>query len=139
MEEKLEELLKGKGFKITSQRKAVLEAFIYLDKHLLTAAEVFDYVSSKSNKINYSTVYRNLEALTDAKIINRFNLDNGVNYYELNVEGHHHHLICISCGTAEKTNFCPMEKLKISIEESTDFQPIDHKLEIYGYCGRCKK
>ncbi len=139
MEAKLEELLKVKGYKITSQRRAVLEAFIYLDKHLLTAAEVYEYVSAKSNKINSSTVYRNLEILTDAGIISRSNLDNGVNYYELNLEGHHHHLICISCGAAEKTSFCPMEKIKLSLEESTDFQPIDHKLEIYGYCGRCKK
>lgn len=139
LEERLQELLKTKGFKITVQRKAVLEAFLKLSKHLLTAAEVYDYIQTKSNKFNYSTVYRNLELLTEAGIISRINLDNGINYYELNLEDHHHHLICLSCGIAEKTNFCPMEKIKLTIEESTDFVPIDHKLEIYGYCGRCKK
>lgn len=136
MMEILEHQLKSKGYKITKHRMAILNVFIGSDEHLLTAAEVYNRVSSKENNINFSTVYRNLEVLTDANIIKRLNLDNGINYYELNQGVHHHHLICLECGNAETTKYCPLADLK-ALAQHNDFLPIDHKLEIYGYCKNC--
>lgn len=134
----LEKRLKAKGYKITNQRRAILEVFTDTEKHLLTALEVFEAVGLKDSQMNFSTVYRNLEVLTDAGIIKRYNLDNGVNYYELDIHGHHHHLICLTCGEAKTIFHCPIEAIKSSIEEETDFTPVEHKLEIYGYCKECK-
>ncbi|SDK56886.1 Fur family transcriptional regulator [Natronincola ferrireducens] len=139
MREALEILLKKKGYKITTQRKAILNVFLNSQKHLLTAAEVYELVSKNNHSLNFSTVYRNLEVLLNTDLIKRVNLDNGVNSYELNLDDHHHHLICLKCGCTETTTYCPMEEINKSINQISDFIPTDHKLEIYGYCGKCNK
>lgn len=135
----LVERLKSKGYKITNQRRAILEVFMDAQKHLLTAAEVYEAVAQGEISINFSTVYRNLEILTEASIVVRHNLDNGVNYYELDIHGHHHHLICLHCGVAKRIYACPVELLKDTIEAEDGFTAIEHKLEIYGYCRHCKQ
>ncbi|ABR48487.1 ferric uptake regulator, Fur family [Alkaliphilus metalliredigens QYMF] len=138
MKESIEKHLKEKGLKITNQRKAILEAFQNPEKHLLTAAEVLEIVSKYTDKLNFSTVYRNLETLTEVGILKRINLDNGINNYELDIENHHHHhLICLSCGDAKTIDYCPFDEMRISNKQLQDFTPVDHKLEIYGYCKKC--
>lgn len=138
MREELEELLKKQGLKITNQRKAIINAFLNSKKHLLTASEVYDMVSKDSSTLNFSTVYRNLEILLKTGLVKRVNLDNGVNSYELNIDNHHHHhLICLTCGDTETITYCPIEEINKSIKQSSEFTPIDHKLEIYGYCIKC--
>lgn len=135
---KLEQQLREKDLKITNHRRAILEAFLQEEKHLLTAAEVLLFVLDHGVKMNFSTVYRNLETLTEKEILKRYNLDNGINYYELDVHGHHHHLICLDCGDTQTIFHCPIEALKKEIEQTADFIPVEHKLEIYGYCKTCK-
>jgi len=135
---KLEHQLREKDLRITSHRKAILEAFLHEAKHLLTAAEVLTLVMEQGVKINFSTVYRNLEALTEKEILKRYNLDNGINYYELDVHEHHHHLICLDCGDTQTIFKCPIEAFKKEIEQTSDFIPVEHKLEIYGYCKTCR-
>ncbi|SNS34235.1 zinc uptake regulator, Fur family [Anaerovirgula multivorans] len=140
MREQLEALLKKQGFKITNQRKAIISAFLNSKKHLLTAAEVHDIVNKDNNTLNFSTVYRNLEILLKTGLIKRVNLDNGVNSYELNIDNHHHHhLICLACGDTETITYCPIEEINKNIQQSSKFTPIDHKLEIYGYCIKCNR
>ncbi|MCC5911553.1 MAG: transcriptional repressor [Clostridiaceae bacterium] len=139
MKELLEELLKNKGYKITKQRKLILTAFLNSHKHLLTAQEVHHIISEDDNTVNFSTVYRNLEILSQIGIVKRINLDNGVNSYELNIDNkHHHHLICKKCGETETISYCPMEEINKNIRKISQFTPIEHKIEIYGYCGSCK-
>ncbi|KAB3537258.1 transcriptional repressor [Alkaliphilus pronyensis] len=134
----LEEKLKRNGYKITKHRRAILNIFLESEEHLLTAAEIYNRIISEYNNINFSTVYRNLEAMTKANVVKRFNLDNGVNYYELNEGVHHHHLICLECGQTKITNYCPLKEPKFLMIHD-DFTPVDHKLEIYGYCKKCNK
>ena len=140
MREELEGLLKKQGYKITNQRKAIISAFLNSKKHLLTAAEVHNIVNRENGIINFSTVYRNLEVLNKTGLIKRIILDNGVNSYELNIDDHHHHhLICLICGETETLTYCPIEEINKNIKKTSGFIPTDHKLEIYGYCTKCKK
>ncbi|GAB6087996.1 Fur family transcriptional regulator [Alkaliphilus crotonatoxidans] len=107
MKEQVEKL-KARGYKITNQRRAILAVFIEEERHLLTAAEVYEAVTQKETSMNFSTVYRNLEVLTEAAIIKRHNLDNGINYYELETNEHHHHLICLGCGQTKTIFSVPL-------------------------------
>ncbi|KAB3527690.1 Fur family transcriptional regulator [Alkaliphilus serpentinus] len=130
--------LRNKGYKITAHRKAIIEIFNSNPLRLYTASEVLEEILKKGHSINFSTVYRNLEVLEDAGIIRRSNLNNGINYYEINGEDHHHHLICLGCGNTSTTGYCPAEEIKLAVRDS-NFTPVDHKFEIYGYCKKCKK
>lgn len=134
----LEEYLVEKGYKLTKNRKNILEAFLQSGTCWITAQELFDKVSAKNQKINFSTVYRNLEILTKIGIVCRVDKGHGMNYYMLNShEHHHHHLICKSCGKTCTIDFCPLKQM--DDDHFKDFTVVDHKFEIYGYCKECRK
>ena len=59
----LKERLKLRGYKITRQREAILDAFLACASHLVTAHELFKQVTINVPQTNFSTVYRNLEIL----------------------------------------------------------------------------
>ena len=136
--EALTSRLTEKGYKLTKQRQAILQVFQEANKHLLTAQEVFELaISSNAKGMNFSTVYRNLEILTQINILNKVVMGQGLSAFELtNQNQHHHHLICKSCGKTKTLNFCPFETLGSEVMEG--FVPTEHKFEIYGYCKGCK-
>ena len=68
----------------------------------------------------------------------------GVTRYELAdwLQGHHHHLICVDCGSVEDVSLPPeyeerVQALVDDIGVHASFAPIDHTLEIEGRCSRC--
>lgn len=134
----LEEYLVQKGYKLTKNRRKILEVFLQSDAHWITAQELFERVLAKNRRINFSTVYRNLEMLTKIGVLCKVDKGSGTHYYTLNnQDDHHHHLICKSCGKTCKIDFCPLKAM--GIEHFQDFTVIEHKFEIYGYCKECKR
>lgn len=133
----IEDKLKSMGYKLTSQRRLVIEIFEESPYHF-TAQEIFDRVKEKSSNINFSTIYRNLELLCKLNIICKLNISSGISHFELmDTEHHHHHLICINCGDMERVDICPYNQLNKSKLEELGFVPTEHKFEIYGYCKNC--
>jgi len=133
----LEDHLVQKGYKLTKHRKSILGAFLELEMRWITAYQLFEKVSSENQKINFSTIYRNLEILTDIGILCKVDKGNGANYYRLNNEdNHHHHLICKSCGKTCKIDFCPLSEM--NNDQFKGFTIVEHKFEVYGYCKECK-
>ncbi len=102
---KTKQQLHESGFKLTPQREATLLVLLENEKEHLSAEEVFFLVKKKSPEIGLATVYRTLEILTDLKIIDKVNFNDGVARYDLRKEGakhFHHHLLCLKCGTIEE-------------------------------------
>ena len=130
----LKERLKLKGYKLTRQREAILEAFLTCANHLVTAHQLFRQVMIKVPQTNFSTVYRNLEILVQEGFVNKVMVQDKTQVYELNVESeHHHHMICKICGNVQCMDFCPID----SISEGHGFKHTGHRLEIYGFCSEC--
>lgn len=131
--------LKKNGYKLTSQRKAIIEVLFENMGKFLTAEEIYLKSKVKYPQTNFSTVYRNLEILENTEILHRTNINAGVSIYELSCSGeHHHHVICKSCGKAEIIDFCPLDEVFRELN-SKNFTLTDHKFELYGYCNKCKK
>ncbi len=137
--EHCQQQLKEKGYKFTNQRKTIIEIFLSSQKHLLTAAQIYDETRQKNLPLNYSTVYRNLETLLECGLVKRVSLQDGTASYEYNRHQHHHHLICLKCHDAEMIDYCPYEDINRYIQEHTTFYPVEHRFEIYGYCEKCRK
>ena len=53
------QILKEKGYRLTSQRLAILDVLHSSDKHL-AAEDIYNQVRAKYPRINRSTVYRTL-------------------------------------------------------------------------------
>ena len=134
----LDEVLKSKGYKLTQQRKVIIDV-LESSSGPHTANDIFSLVSDKNSGINFSTIYRNLELLVRLGIVRKLNLSDGYNHFELTGEKHHHHVICNKCGEVKKIDICPfMDMDERDKLEEIDFQPTEHKFEIYGLCSRCR-
>ena len=131
------ELLRQKGYKITPQRLAVLEA---LDAgcQFPTAQQVLELVREKQPDVSLDTVYRNLTLMVSLGIVHEIFRSAG-NAYEIVEPGHHHHhLVCTECGKTECIDICPMNKIYEKEAEKRGFLVTGHVFEFYGLCWSCR-
>lgn len=137
----LQQKLREKGYKITPQRKIVLQAFLdHQDRHL-SAEDVYQLVKPLSHDIGIATVYRTLEVLSELGVLQKIDFGDGRGRYELNDANeihHHHHLICVSCGKVKEFDDDLLETLEGIIARKSNFQIIDHQVKFYGYCSECQ-
>ncbi|HHU31093.1 MAG TPA: transcriptional repressor [Clostridia bacterium] len=130
--------LKGRGEKITPARKGILEVLASTDQ-LLNVAEIYEALRTNGVFVNYSTVYRTLDYLSKNNLIEKLVVTGENKYKLLKHREHIHHLICKKCHSTQPFDYCPYDDLKDIIKAKTNFLPLEHRLEIYGYCEECQK
>ena len=137
----LKTMLKEKGYKLTPQRRAVLNIIIENQGQHLNTEEIYDLVKVPCPDIGLATVYRTLQILDEMGLILKINLDDGCSRYEFNYhqEDHqHHHLICKNCGNIIEVGEDLLEPLEEQIAEKYQFKIIDHKVKFFGLCSKCR-
>lgn len=123
------------GRRVTVQRRAVLVAL-----RALGCARDVDTIHARARRIHprvgLVTVYRTLEALVAEGVAQRVVLGDGRARYELGQEhGHHHHLVCLSCGSVERLDECHVQAKRAGRRRG--FTVTAHRLEMFGYCAKC--
>lgn len=139
--DKLKEQLKGQGYKLTPQRRAVLDVVIDNEGKHLSTEEIYDIVKKGCPEIGLATVYRTLQLLEKMGVICRMNFDDGCNRYELvhkDEDHQHHHLVCLKCGSVEEVEGDLLDDLERKIEDKYDFNITNHSVKFFGYCSKCK-
>ena len=130
-------LLSSKGYKLTPQRRAVLDAFLECDP-FPTAQQLLAAVHKKHANVSLDTIYRNLALLSELGVIHEIYRTAG-NVYEILAPGHHHHhLVCTECGKTECVDICPMQDAYIKEAEKKGFRITGHIFEFYGICKDCQ-
>lgn len=143
-EEKVKDLLREKGLKVTSQRLMVLNILsAHGDEHL-TVEEIYDLAKEESPEIGLATIYRTVQVLLELHVIEKVTFDDGFARYELNGEetgsGHrHHHAICTQCGKVYSLETDLLDTLEKQVFESLGFEVTDHEVELYGLCSACRR
>lgn len=128
---------KQRTYRNSRQRQAILTVIQNGHSHL-SAEDIYEQVRLVYPRISLGTVYRNLDILSEQGRIHRITFADGKSRFEV-ADDHHHHLICLLCGSIEDLPQCPMDpEMKQYISE-TGFQPVKHQFEIYGYCNRCQR
>ena len=91
-----------------------------------------------------SSAYRNLDVLVRSGVIRRLSAGGDHAHFELAepLLGHHHHLICIRCGSIEDIHLGSDVELLVDqslseIASQTGFTPIHHSLDLHGHCADC--
>jgi Fur family ferric uptake transcriptional regulator len=135
----INERLEKANYKLTQQRKAVLDVMKENKGQHLTAEEVLFAAREKMPNIGIATVYRTLERLSSIEILYKTTFDEGKYRYELSDrEMHqHHHVICPACGKISEVEEDLLYRLEEHLEEQ-GYEVIDHQLKIYAYCPNCK-
>ena len=128
-------ILKQKGFKLTPQRRLILE-YIHNNESHLTAEEIIDFVGERAPGIDKSTVYRTLDLLENTGCVVKSEVDGRFIYHHAE-EGHHHHLVCRTCGKTIECNEGVFLDIKNSIMAKYGFQADLKHMMISGLCSDC--
>lgn len=138
----LKEDLKKKGYKLTPQRRAIVDTIVESEGKHLTAEEIYDEVKLNCPEIGLATVYRTILLLEEIGIVSRLHLNDGCSRYELvhSDEKHrHHHLICNNCNAVIEVEDDLLDELENEIKTKYGFRIVDHSVKFYGYCKQCQE
>ena len=139
VETDLKEYLRKRGLKLTKQREKIAKHFLVKDKHF-SVEELYYEMKKITPSIGYTTVYRTLKLLVSAglAVIRHFS-DNIMRFEPLLRNEHHDHIICIGCGRIVEFENYRIEKLQNEVSNKYHFYTVSHKLELYGYCNKCRR
>ena len=143
MEHTLEDFrqkLYDREYKLTPQRRVILEAFIKNPEKHLSAEEAWGMVKQTNPEIGFATIYRTLDLFAELGILQKMDFGDGRGRYEFceSEVHHHHHLICLKCGFVAEFEKDLLESLETEIEKKNGFSIVDHQLKFYGYCEKCR-
>jgi Fur family ferric uptake transcriptional regulator len=92
-----------------------------------------------------SSLYRSLTILDEAGVLEKHHDADGLARFELAewLTGHHHHLVCVNCGTVEDVQIDRrseevLERLARRAAEEAGYQQTGHNLEVEGLCQTCQ-
>jgi len=123
---------KQHGYKMTPQRRAILEALTENTSHP-TAEQIHEMVRERMPDISLATVYNTLRELAEMQELWELDLGHGVRHYEIS-RGEHAHRVCLMCGRIEDVPG-DFGKVKSLFQCSDDFRPVRYAVTIYGYCA----
>jgi Fur family ferric uptake transcriptional regulator len=102
-----------------------------------TAQEIHDELRRLGERVGLTTVYRTLQAMTEAGELDALRNADGETAYRRCSTGHHHHLVCRSCGRTVEVSGPAVEKWANAIAAEHHFRDVSHDLEIFGTCDLC--
>jgi Fur family ferric uptake transcriptional regulator len=129
-----------KGFRLTSQRRALIEIIQDAQDHL-DAATLLRLGKKRHPKIDRATVYRTLDLLKKLGLIDELDLmhlEGEKHYYEARPHLEHLHLACYKCGAIIEYSSPTFERLKKEIARQNRFQIGAVRLEVGGWCRQCR-
>ena len=136
------QIIKENNHKITNQRKAILKIFSENKDEHMTVDEIHQYIIEDNPEIGLATVYRNVQLLSELKILNKLKLNDGFTRYELisnKEEDRHHHLVCKNCKQIIEVKEDLMESIEQILNQNYDFLVSDHQAKFFGLCKNCRQ
>ena len=139
LHEEVERRLTVAGQRYTGGRRALVDV-LATARRPLTLRDIVLAVP----ELPQSSAYRNLDALREGSIVNRISAGGDRAHFELaeTLLGHHHHLICVSCGTIEDVHLdgqleADVDRALAGAAGEAGFTPLRHSLDLYGECSDC--
>ncbi len=127
------ERMQSRGHRITPSRRRVVDAVLDSPAHFTV-----DDVLRRAREVGRATVFRTMKLLLELDVVCRVRMEDGAVHYRLSARGHHHHLVCRSCGRVEDFATCDVSSIVGRLTRDTDYRIEGHWLEVYGRCGSCR-
>ncbi|MGA1825468.1 MAG: Fur family transcriptional regulator [bacterium] len=121
---------------LTNQRVVILEELRKVTSHP-TAYEIYDLVQKRLPRIALGTVYRNLDYLVNAGLIQQLEIKGEKKRYDGNTSPHYH-IRCINCGRVDDVHMPINQELEKTAKKECNFEILGHSLEFKGICMHCK-
>ncbi len=132
--EGLDQYLDQMGLKQTQQRRLIVQHFLSINSHV-DAEELHRRVRAEGHDIGLATIYRTLNLLTEAGLIEQKSFQDGRSVFEVAHPGaHHDHLICTECGHVVEFEDQEIELLQEKIASKFGMELKTHRLDLFGTC-----
>ncbi len=152
----LKEELHQVGFRMTTQRREILDFFLNLPEgEHLSAQEVHQRTMAQGSRASLSTIYRCLKLMARLGLLRELEFPNKEHYYELNREfclnaipedvlreaeaseqllpaSHHHHLVCVRTNEIREFRNDQVCKTARKIAEKYGYKVLDCQFTIIG-------
>lgn len=124
------------GARRTAPRQAIVEALVASGGHV-TADDLAARVQRRFPSVNLSTVYRTVDLLEEAGVIDHVHLGHGRAVYHLADEDHQH-LVCEVCERVQELPAAELGPLIARLERQYGFEVDRRHFAIVGRCRRCR-
>ncbi len=131
------EVLRGRGLRMTPQRRAIVAEIMRTRGHISPTA-LARKVQGEMPGVNASTVYRTLALLEEVGVLSHAHLEGGAEYHRAEESGHVH-LTCSNCGAEDDLSLEEAEALSHLIERHREFLPDLTHFAISGLCAECRR
>ena len=124
--------LEDHGHRVTAPRRKLLR--LLSGKQEGVSAEE---LCSGASGIGRATVYRTLKLLLDTGAICKLILPDGTPKYSLGRAQHHHHTVCVACGSVGEFRHATVERLLRAMGDEVPGEIVGHRMELYITCPEC--
>ena len=125
-------LLEDRGYRVTEPRRSVI-GLIDTKEEGFSAEEICTELS----EVGRATVYRTLKLLLEVGVVCKVTLPDGAPMYSLSRAEHHHHTLCVRCGTVGEFRDVTVERMMRTIGDDISGEIVGHRMEFYIVCEDC--
>lgn len=125
-------VLEDQGYRVTAPRRNIV-SLLDQKRDGFTAEEI----ACELPAVGRATVYRTIKLLVDAGVLCKVALPDGAPKYSLALVEHHHHTICVQCGSVGEFSASTIERLIRSIGNEMSGEIVGHRMEFHIICETC--
>jgi Fur family transcriptional regulator, ferric uptake regulator len=133
-----EQVLTRSGRRSGQARRALVEL---LDTHACARSvlEIEDELRAGKRPVARASIYRILDELERLRLVQKVQVGHDMARYEpvRTGDGHHHHLVCDSCGTVTPFTDDGLEDAIRKLSRRVPIRVAEHEIVLHGACKSC--
>jgi Fur family transcriptional regulator, peroxide stress response regulator len=130
--------LRGRNFRITPQRLAVLKILAGSASHP-SVDDIYQEVKAEFPTTSLATVYKTVSLLKELNEVLELGFPDGSNRYDGNNPLPHPHAICMKCKKIMDPELMNIDELSEEMSRKTGYKIFHHRLDFFGLCPACQK
>ncbi len=104
-----------------------------------SAQQVHALLAEQGESIGLATVYRALALMAEQGDVDALMGEDGETRYRRCSGEHHHHLVCVDCGSTVEISGADVERWAREVGAEHGFTDITHTVELFGRCPDCSR
>ena len=121
-----------RGYRITAPRR-MIAGLMERKREGFTAEMLCEELPS----VGRATVFRTIKLFVEVGALCKLATMDGASAYILCRVGHHHHTVCIRCGSVEDVRLGTVERLLHAIGDDLPGKVVGHSIELFVDCKSC--
>ena len=129
-------LMRERGLRVSAARRLVLEALLAADGPM-SAEQIAEGIGGRVPCSDIGSVYRNLQALEDIRLVRHVHLGHGPGLHALAVAGEQEYLTCERCADYRAVATEELDAVRGLIERQFGYRASFIHFPIVGLCPGC--